>query len=107
MGKHPAPAAFQVARVIKWSPNSTITEGTCTNVNLGLSYGVVSLNASQSICPNRIDPWGTNTSTVFGANWSGCSDFKTEGVNSVDVVNDPSTAASNPNLTLRIWWANC
>jgi hypothetical protein len=94
--------------VIKWTPNSTVNAGNCQTISLGVSYNGVSASDSQTICPARIDPYGTNTSTRFGSKWSGCDSSNwVEGVPSDDIVNDPSYASSNPNLTVTIWWAYC
>jgi hypothetical protein len=94
--------------IVKWVPNSTVTEGNCSTVSLGLSYDGVSLSDTQTICPDRMDPYGTNTSNKFGSSWSGCDDpAYTEGTNSVDVDNNPWNASAWPGITVGISWGYC
>lgn len=94
--------------IVQWTPNSSIYEGSCSTVSLGLTYDGVSLSDTQTICPDREDPYGTNTGNKFGSSWSGCdSNNFVEGVNAVDVDNNPSNASDWPGLTVSISWGYC
>jgi hypothetical protein len=94
--------------IVQWRPNSAIPEGSCSTVSLGLTYAGVSLSDSSTVCPDVLSPYGTNTSNKFGSSWSGCDwDMITEGVDSVDVDNNPWNASDWPNLTVSISWGWC
>ena len=94
--------------IIQWQPNSTVSTGSCTTRGYSLSYNYVNVSTSSTVCPDRMDPDGPSN-TRFGGHWSGCDRWgaDTEGVNSVDVVWNPSSALSNPGLSVKIWWADC
>jgi hypothetical protein len=94
--------------IIQWQPNSTVSTGSCTTRGYSLNYNYVNVSTSSTICPDRMDPDGPSN-TRFGGHWSGCDKWgsDTEGVNSVDVVSDPSNATANPGLGVTIWWADC
>lgn len=94
--------------IIKWTPNATITQGNCGTITLGFTYQGVGLSATQTVCPDRMDPYGTNTGNKFGASWSGCDTSNyTEGTTSVDVDNNPWNASDWPGLTVGISWGYC
>jgi hypothetical protein len=93
--------------IFKWKPNATIHEGQCTTWTASLSYNGVGLSAQQVICSDRLDPIYTNTSTKFGSAWTGCdSAGNVEGVDSVDLVDSPSTASERVTLWTGIGWAS-
>lgn len=92
--------------IFSWSPNATVTQGTCVNWSASLSYNGVGLSASTVICSDRLDPYNVNTGNQFGAAWSGgdCSQDFTQGVASADVDNNPSNASATVTLWVHIEW---
>ncbi len=92
--------------IFNWSPNATVTEGSCTNWTASLAYNSVGLSASTTVCSDRLDPYDANTGTKFGAAWSGldCSHDYTQGVASADVDNNPSNASAAVTLYIHIAW---
>jgi hypothetical protein len=87
--------------IFNWSPASTVPEGNCTSY----SATVGSISASTTVCADRLDPYGANTSTKFGASWSGCdSEGYTEGMASADKDNNPTNASAWARMNIYISW---
>ena len=94
--------------IVQWKPGSSVPEGNCSTVSLSLSYDNVGLSDSETVCPDREDPYGTGTANKFGAQWSGCDTSNyVEGADSVDVDNNPSNASVWPGVTVGISWGYC
>jgi len=53
--------------VVQYNPSGTITRGSCSNFNPGLSWNGISVSASATICPSNEQP-AFNGNTGFGAN---------------------------------------
>jgi hypothetical protein len=87
-------------KVVHWSPLSNdIPIGSCTTAQVSVTY-IIGLSESFTECPAYYGNFSRDyIGRDFGGIWEGNTQNKTEGVDAVDIVNDPANAS--PGYTLR------
>jgi hypothetical protein len=92
--------------IVRWNPSSTQYPSACGNVTFGLTYNGAGISATDTLCPDRLDPkfFGSGG---YGTNWTGCArQNQVVGAPSVDLDHNPPNASYSVTIHVYIWW-NC
>jgi hypothetical protein len=90
--------------IFHWSPNATISVGSCQTYTATAGYNGVGLSATTNVC-DQLSPYGAENGRKFGSAWGTCDwQGQTEGNASTDIVNNPSNASSWVTMNISISW---
>lgn len=95
--------------VVKWTPNATISTGSCTTVTIGYtsSQSGLSYTESSQVCPNSIGPY-TVTATKYGTVWNGreSASGQYEATEGEDEVHNPPSVYPGMGYFTHVSWCS-